>query len=119
MPSAARERWLDKGDRLNMRKVVKQAHQRNKKPSPGADSTQIWSAEFPINQREFLRAELRRQETDLVLDLRRWFKPSNGAARSTKRGFVLSVQHLPAIEALLCTALTQLGELRQTNGGSL
>ena len=85
-----------------------------------ARSTLVWSAEFPINQCELLRAELRQNKTHAVLDLRRWFKQSTGSARSTERGFAISVQHLPAIEALICEALARaagLGERRTINGG--
>jgi Transcriptional Coactivator p15 (PC4) len=94
MPSAARQRWLGKGDHLNMRKIVEQAHQRNRELSPGADTTQVWSAEFQINTCESLRAELRRHKTRVTLDLRRWFKPPDGAAQPTGRGLAISVKHI-------------------------
>jgi hypothetical protein len=107
MPSAARQRWLGKGDQLNMCKVAIQAHQRNREPSPGTDAKSVWSEEFQINARESLRAELRRHKTRVTLDLRRWFKPPEGAARPTGRGFAISLRHVLAIQALLGAAIAQ------------
>jgi hypothetical protein len=90
-----------------MRKIIDQPRQRNRESKSRPNPTRIWSAEFPINQRELLRAELLLHKTHAVLDLRRWFKPPNSTARSTGRGFALSIHHLPAIEALICAALAQ------------
>jgi hypothetical protein len=88
-----------------MDEVVEGAHQRNEEPSLGTDATQVWSAEIPINACESLRAELRRRKTRDVLDLRRWFKPPDGPARPTARGFAISACHLRAIQALLGAAV--------------
>jgi hypothetical protein len=67
----------------------------------------VWSTELPINSRESLRAELRLHNKRLVLDLRRWFRPPNGTARPTGRGFAISARHLLAIQALLGAAIAQ------------
>jgi Transcriptional Coactivator p15 (PC4) len=107
MPSAARQRWLGKRDQLNMRKVGEQAQQRNRVPSPGADATSVWWTELQINACESLRAELRRHKTRVTLDLRRWFKPPDGAAQPTGRGLAISVKHLPAIAKLIDATLAQ------------
>lgn len=91
-----------------MRETTNHARQRNAKSSQSRpEATQIWSAEFPINTREFLRAELLLRKTHVVLDLRRWFKPLDGTAQSTKRGFAISVRHLQAIAELIGAALAQ------------
>jgi hypothetical protein len=78
-----------------------QAHPYRSGPTP------VWSAEVPINQREFLRAELRQNRTHAVLDLRRWFIPPNDNTRPTERGFAIAVRHLPAVAGLIEAALTQ------------
>jgi Transcriptional Coactivator p15 (PC4) len=90
-----------------MSNIDDKVHQHNREPSPGADATQVWSAEFQINAREILRAELRRHKTRVTLDLRRWFKPPDGAAQPTGRGLAISVKHLPAIAKLIDAALAQ------------
>jgi hypothetical protein len=90
-----------------MCKVAEQAHQRNREPLPGADATQVWSAEFQINACEILRAELRRHKTRVTLDLRRWFKPPDGTARPTGRGFAISTRHLWTLKALIGAAVAQ------------
>jgi hypothetical protein len=105
MPSAARQRWLGEG--MNMDKVVERTQQRNGEPSLGTDAMSVWSEEFQINARESLRAELRRHKTRVTLDLRRWFKPPEGAARPTGRGFAISLRHVLAIQALLGAAIAQ------------
>jgi hypothetical protein len=90
-----------------MRKVAEQARERSGLSRSVPDASQVWSAEFSINQCEFLRAELRRHKTRVTLDLRRWFKPLGGAARPTGRGFAISVHHVLAIQALLGAAIAQ------------
>lgn len=100
-----------------MYKVAKQAHQRNREPSPGADATPVWSAEFQINAGESLRAELRRYKTRFTLDLRRWFKPPDGVARPTGRGFAISVRHVLAIQSLLGAAIEAVAAGLQNDSG--
>jgi hypothetical protein len=105
MPSAARQRWLGKGDPLSMCKIAKQAHQRNREPSYGTDATQVWSTEFQINTRESLRVELRRLKTRFTLELRRWFKPPDGIVRPTERGFAISARHVQVLNVLIKAAI--------------
>jgi hypothetical protein len=90
-----------------MHDITEQARERNGLSRSVPDASQVWSAEFPINQCEFLRAELRRRKTRVTLDLRRWFKPPDGAARPTGRGFAISLRHVLAIQALLGAAIAQ------------
>jgi hypothetical protein len=92
-----------------MDKVVKRAQQRNGEPSLGTDAMSVWSEEFQINACESLRAELRRRKTRVTLDLRRWFKPPDGPARPTARGFAMSARHLRAIQTLLGAAVAHAG----------
>lgn len=107
MPSAARQRWLGKRDQLNMRKVGEQAHQRNREPSPRADATSVWSADFAINQRECLRVELRQHKTHYSVDARRWRRSPDGDLRATDRGLALALRHLPALKAIIDAAVAQ------------
>jgi hypothetical protein len=107
MPSAARQRWLGKGNQLNMRKVGEQAHRRNGERSPRADATSVWSADFAINQRECLRAELRQHRTHAAIDVRRWLRSPDGDLRATERGLALALRHLPAMKALIDAAVVQ------------
>jgi hypothetical protein len=87
-----------------MRDIDHRAPQRKTSSQPTPD-TLLWTAEHNINGGECLRAELRRKRTRVVLDLRRWFNTENGVSQSTKKGFAISVRHLPQIKALIDTAL--------------
>jgi hypothetical protein len=67
----------------------------------------LWTGEHQINNRECLRAELRKGKTHATLDLRRGFKPPAGPARPTERGFAVAARHLLVIRALLDAAIAQ------------
>jgi hypothetical protein len=67
-----------------------------------------WSAEFPINKRDVMRAELLVEASGRsTIDIRRW---STTSKNPTRRGVAFSVHHLPAILALLTDALSQARE---------
>jgi len=67
----------------------------------------IWFLEHQINTREFLRVELGIRKTHAVVDIRRWRKAPDGKTQATKKGFAISVGHLPAIIELLSAALAK------------
>jgi hypothetical protein len=66
--------------------------------------TPVWSAEFPINQREFLRVELRQHRTHAAVDLRRWRRSPGGDLLPTSRGFAVAARHLLTLKAIIDTA---------------
>jgi Transcriptional Coactivator p15 (PC4) len=100
-------------------KVTEQGCVRNRNVPRSTPSTKlIWSSEFEINSREFLRAELRGYTKQIVLDLRRWFKPLDSAERPTGRGFAISAHHLSALKALIGAAVAraEAGDLPNGSG---
>jgi hypothetical protein len=94
-------------EEINMRELVQVT--RPRKPSQSwASAEDIWSTEYEINGREFLRAELRQgKKRGAVVDVRRWRKQPDGTTRPTEKGFAISVRHLSAIIDLLGAALAQ------------
>ena len=78
-----------------------QAHPYRSGPTP------VWSAELAINQREFLRVELRQHRTHAAIDVRRWRRSPNGDLQATERGVALALRHLPAMKALIDAAFVQ------------
>jgi hypothetical protein len=95
-----------------MKDLAERAHARNKQSTSRCVTTQDWSAEFPINQRELVRAELSLSKAHVTLDLRRRFKTTNGARQSTGRGVALSARHIASLAALVDAAAAQV----QTTG---
>jgi hypothetical protein len=81
-----------------MKVIDEQAVSFNKNPP-------IWSAEFPINQRNFIRVEITYLKGSPVLSLRCWFRPDDGLARPTRRGIIFAIRHLPSAAAHLNEAL--------------
>ena len=71
------------------------------------ENTPIWSAEFPLNQRNSLRVEIVCLKGSPIVSLRCWFRPDGGPARPTKRGIGLAIRHLPNIAARLNEAMGQ------------
>lgn len=67
----------------------------------------IWSAEFPLNQRNFIRVEIIRYKGSPILSVRCWFRPDDGPTRPTRRGIAFAIQHLPNTAARLNEALAQ------------
>jgi hypothetical protein len=91
-----------------MREIDDHARQRKTLTHGKPDNTRLlWTDEHHINNRECLRAELRKGKTHAALDLRRWSKPPAGLARPTDRGFAIAVRHLLAVRALLDAAIAQ------------
>lgn len=86
-----------------MGEIIDKARQPNRETRPA--SALVWSAAFQINSREFLRAELRLHNKRLVLDLRRWVKPPDGAALPTGRGVAISARHLSSLDGLVGAAI--------------
>jgi hypothetical protein len=82
-----------------MASIIQPAHQRN--------TECIYRSEYPINGRESLRIELWQRRARVTADIRRWREQPDGTARSTKKGFAVSVNHLPAIIDLLSAALAK------------
>jgi hypothetical protein len=74
---------------------------------PRSGPTPVWSAELPINQREFLRVELRQRRTHAAIDVRRWRRSPDGDLQATERGFALALRQLPAMKALIDAAFVQ------------
>ena len=74
-----------------MRNISERAESRKRKSTSTSVTTQVWSAEFPINQRECLRVRLILPRNNKpALDLRRWFKPADGSPeKPTCRGLPL------------------------------
>jgi hypothetical protein len=106
-------------EKFAMREIDHRARRRKTLSQPKPDTTPLWTAEHPINGSECLRAELRQKKTRSVLDLRRWFKPPDGASWPTERGFAVATDHLVAIGALLEAAIAQAkdrGLLPETEG---
>jgi hypothetical protein len=65
-----------------------------------------WIAEFSLNRREIIRAELLSEVSgDYSISLRRWVRPDGGSLEPTQKGLGCSVKHLPALAALLNEAL--------------
>jgi hypothetical protein len=83
-----------------MTKLAEQATSFNKNPS-------IWSAEFPLNQRDFIRIEITRFKGSPILSVRCWFRPDDGPERPTRRGIAFAIRHLPNTAAQLNEALGQ------------
>lgn len=91
-----------------MSEIVQVVRPRNGAPSESWSSAErIWSSEYHINAREFVRVELRQARTRAVVDIRRWRKQPDGTAQFTKKGFAISVSHLSAIINLLSAALAE------------
>jgi hypothetical protein len=92
-----------------MLNISERAESRKRRSTSTSALTQIWSAEFPINQREFLRVRLilpRNNKPDL--DLRRWYRPADGSPeKSTGKGFALSTKHITSLAALVNEAAAQ------------
>jgi hypothetical protein len=86
---------------LTMQEIAEQAKDFNR-------NTSIWSSEFSLNSREFIRVELAEINSRSIISVRRWFKPLDGSPpRPTKRGLACDVRHLPDITASLTEALRQ------------
>jgi hypothetical protein len=83
-----------------MKKIPEQATSFN-------NNTPIWSAEFPLNQRDFIRVEITRFKGSPILSVRCWFRPDDGPERPTRRGVAFSIRHLPTTAARLNEALGQ------------
>jgi hypothetical protein len=80
-----------------------------------------WTAEFSLNRREIIRAELLSEVSgDYSIGLRRWVRPDGEPPQSTKRGLSCSIRHLPALAALLNEALhhARVKGLLPTEGGA-
>jgi hypothetical protein len=83
-----------------MTELAEQATSFNKNPP-------IWSAEFPLNQRDFIRVEITRFKGSPILSVRCWFRPDDGPERPTRRGIAFAIRHLPNAAAHLNEALLQ------------
>jgi hypothetical protein len=108
-----------------MRDISERAESRKREPTSTSATTQVWSAEFPINQREFLRVRLILPRNNKpALDLRRWFRPADGSPeKPTGRGFALAAKHIPSLAALVNDAAAQTRppapHRRDTDNGSV
>jgi Transcriptional Coactivator p15 (PC4) len=87
-------------EKISMKKLAEPATSFN-------NNTPVWSAEFPLNQRNFLRVEIIYLKDSPVLSLRCWFRPADGPARPTKRGITFAIRHLPSAARHLNQALGQ------------
>jgi hypothetical protein len=67
----------------------------------------IWTGEFSLNLREFIRIELTCIKNIPIFNLRRWFRPDDGPARPTRKGIACAIRHLPNTVTLLNEALRQ------------
>jgi hypothetical protein len=103
-----------------VRNISKRAESRKRKSTSTLATTHVWSAEFPINQREFLRIQLiMRLNKKPALDLRRWFRPADGSPeKPTGRGFALSTKHIMSLAALVNDAAAQAGSCENSNAGA-
>jgi hypothetical protein len=92
-----------------MRDISERAESRKRKSTSTSATTQVWSAEFPINQREFLRVRLMLPRNNKpALDLRRWHRPADGSPeKPTGKGFALSTKHITSLAALVNDAAAQ------------
>jgi hypothetical protein len=83
----------------------------------------IWTEEFRINGREYIRAELCLEVSgDYSISLRRWIKADDGTSEPTKKGLACSIKHLPAIVGLMNKALQKaraIGLLRIDEGADV
>jgi hypothetical protein len=108
-----------------MRNISERAESRKRKSISTSVTTPVWSAEFPINQREFLRVRLLLPRNKKpAVDLRRWFRPADGSPeKPTGRGFALSTKHITSLAALLNDAAAQTRapapHRRDTDSGSV
>jgi hypothetical protein len=92
-----------------MRNISERVESRKRKSTSTSATTHVWSAEFLINQREFLRIQLIvRLNKKPAVDLRRWFRPADGSPeRPTGKGFALSTKHITSLAALVNDAVAQ------------
>jgi hypothetical protein len=80
-----------------------------------------WTAEFSLNRREIIRAELLSEVSgDYSISLRRWVRPDGGSPEPTRRGLACALKHLPALATLLNEALhhARVKGLLPTEGGA-
>jgi hypothetical protein len=65
-----------------------------------------WTAEFSLNRREIIRAELLSEVSgDYSISLRRWVRPDGGSPEPTRKGIACALRHLPRLAALVNEAL--------------
>jgi hypothetical protein len=83
-----------------MNELTQQATSFNKNPP-------IWSAEFPLNQLDFIRIEITCLKGSPIVSVRCWFRPDDGPERPTRRGIAFAIRHLPTTAARLNEALCQ------------
>jgi hypothetical protein len=72
-------------------------------PKPGFP---IIVAEWPRNNRELVRISLDRfNNSCFTIDVRSWWRDSNGVFKPGRDGLALAVKHLPKLVDGLCEAL--------------
>jgi hypothetical protein len=61
-------------------------------------------AEWPRNERELVRVSLSRFDSRFTIDIRCWWRNSNGTFNPGRHGVTLSVKHLPKLAEGLISA---------------
>jgi hypothetical protein len=69
------------------------------KPANTADRFPLVIAEWPRNDRELVRISLGWFESSFTIDLRTWWRDSNGIFKPGRDGVTLAVKHLPKLAA--------------------
>jgi hypothetical protein len=70
-----------------------------------ADRFPIIVAEWPRNSRELVRIALDRFNNRFTIDMRSWWRDTDGSFKPSRSGLTLAVDHLPALASGLAEAL--------------
>jgi hypothetical protein len=68
-------------------------------PENTADRFPLVIAEWPRNDRELVRISLGWFKSSFTIDLRTWWRDSNGILKPRRDGLTLAVKHLPKLAA--------------------